>query len=720
MFATSYIGMSHLPQKRCRSRFGLGGGKHRKDRQKIFAKDQMDTSDVVDIPTENIDTHFGLTPGAVDEAPVSVFNPNIKYKVDTTSAPDESIKLKFVQKSQGDTDGSRIINLSNLSAYVSDISKHSLLCPQFSKLPETPIKLLGEIDRHGLHSVIAAECQGCFRVFKLHSSPKLPVKDSFKYDVNVRAVWGEMVTGGGVSHLNESLATIGVPGMTQTTLTNIEQDIYDWWCVVLDEELEAAAAEEKRLAIARGDFHGGVPAITVVCDGGWSKRSHKHSYNAAGGVAIIIGQATGKLLHIGICNKNCYIRTAAESKHVKPMEHTCYKNWTDSSQAMEADIIYKGFVKANTFGLRYIRMIGDGDSSAYSKIVKNLPDWGKYVVKIECANYCVKCLRGSLEKLVAQKSHYKGAKMLSRQQRVRLVTAVRSAIRMRSKEAVDSNRVPKLRHDIMNSVHHIFGNHDNCSSEYCKVAQGQSSQNSEPVTQTDRSGQHLVEPLINQGDSPSVEPDSPEETFNDQHQYWTEGSTEADMELVRGQSPVGKVVIDAQMLADINILLQRVASKADRLIDNFTSNLAEAWMNIRTKFDGGKQYNRCNRGSWHARCYGGALRMNIGVEWSPKVWQTVTKSHPTKPFLNHYRQRALKHKSSMKSQNQPEVKARARKRKSKSLSVSISKKARQSYGPESVQVSEDVSDVVLAQLNKNYQRLYMGKMGQLASSYDVS
>ena len=95
--------------------------------------------------------------------------------------------------------------MSNLSAYVGDISKHVLLCLQFSKLPETPIK--GDIDRHGLHSVIAAECQ----VFTLHISPKLPVKASFKYDVNVRAIWGEMVTGGGVSHLNESLATIGVP-----------------------------------------------------------------------------------------------------------------------------------------------------------------------------------------------------------------------------------------------------------------------------------------------------------------------------------------------------------------------------------------------------------------------------------------------------------------------------------------------------------------------------
>ena len=36
----------------------------------------------------------------------------------------------------------------------------------------------------------------------------------------------------------------------------------------------------------------GYPAITVIVDGGWSKRSHKHSYNAKSGVAIIIGKQT--------------------------------------------------------------------------------------------------------------------------------------------------------------------------------------------------------------------------------------------------------------------------------------------------------------------------------------------------------------------------------------------------------------------------------------------
>ena len=54
------------------------------------------------------------------------------------------------------------------------------------------------------------------------------------------------------------------------------------------------------MAEERGEYHEGVPAITVIVDGGWSKRSHKLSYNANSGVGIIIGKETGKLLHLGV------------------------------------------------------------------------------------------------------------------------------------------------------------------------------------------------------------------------------------------------------------------------------------------------------------------------------------------------------------------------------------------------------------------------------------
>ena len=58
----------------------------------------------------------------------------------------------------------------------------------------------------------------------------------------------------------------------------------------------SAGQEERQLAIERNDYHQEVPAITVITDGGWSKRTHTHSYNAAGGVAIIIGKETKKTI----------------------------------------------------------------------------------------------------------------------------------------------------------------------------------------------------------------------------------------------------------------------------------------------------------------------------------------------------------------------------------------------------------------------------------------
>ena len=47
------------------------------------------------------------------------------------------------------------------------------------------------------------------------------------------------------------------------------------------------------------------------------------------------------------------------------------------------------------------------------------------------------------------------------------------------------------------------------------------------------------------------------------------------------------------------MLLQWIAERADRLIGNNTTNLAENCMGIKSKFDRGKNYNLCKRGSWY-------------------------------------------------------------------------------------------------------------------------
>ena len=62
-----------------------------------------------------------------------------------------------------------------------------------------------------------------------------------------------------------------------------QSDIGEWWRLKLNEFMIKADMEEKRLAEENGDYHQGVPVITVIVAGGWSKGLHKHSYNVKSG-----------------------------------------------------------------------------------------------------------------------------------------------------------------------------------------------------------------------------------------------------------------------------------------------------------------------------------------------------------------------------------------------------------------------------------------------------
>lgn len=54
------------------------------------------------------------------------------------------------------------------------------------------------------------------------------------------------------------------------------------------ESIELAGKEEARLAVENGEVNvDGIPMITVVADGAWSKRSYKKNYNALSGVVSI-------------------------------------------------------------------------------------------------------------------------------------------------------------------------------------------------------------------------------------------------------------------------------------------------------------------------------------------------------------------------------------------------------------------------------------------------
>ena len=80
---------------------------------------------------------------------------------------------------------------------------------------------------------------------------------------------------------------------------------------VVTVELLAAGEEEKRLAIENGQYHQGIPAISVVVDAGWSKRSHKHTYNTNSGVTNN--------------NKYCSVCSIVERGGCEVPNHCCFK-----------------------------------------------------------------------------------------------------------------------------------------------------------------------------------------------------------------------------------------------------------------------------------------------------------------------------------------------------------------------------------------------------------
>ena len=164
-----------------------------------------------------------------------------------------------------------------------------------------------------------------------------------------------------------------------------------WWRS-LDESMKCAAEEEKSLAISKGSYHNGIPTITVVVDAGWSKHSHKHSYNAKSGVGIVVGMETKKLLHVGVKNKYCSVCAMAESVGKEPVDHECHKNWDGPSSSMETSIIVQAFQETESkYGLHYTKFVGDGDCSVFPSLVTEVAEYGHAIHKIECSNHAVKC-----------------------------------------------------------------------------------------------------------------------------------------------------------------------------------------------------------------------------------------------------------------------------------------------------------------------------------------
>ena len=227
-------------------------------------------------------------------------------------------------------DGNRIVSLALIGDYVSTLTQHAVQC-------KSQMNFLGDSQRQGLASTLVSQCLKCKQLFCCHTSKMVACNEKSHYATNIGAVLAQIATGGGASHLEEQLSCVTVPALSKKNFMKLERSLGTLFEATVSQQLLQAGEQERQLAVLNGCYHNGAPAITVVVDAGWSKRSHKHSYNAKSGVGVIFGAATKKLLFIGVRNKYCSVCAVSEHCNVPTPSHQCFKNWSGSSCAMEAD-----------------------------------------------------------------------------------------------------------------------------------------------------------------------------------------------------------------------------------------------------------------------------------------------------------------------------------------------------------------------------------------------
>ena len=310
---------------------------------------------------------------------------------------------------------------------------------------------------------------------------------------------------------------------------------------------------------------------------------------------------------------------------------------------MEVDILVSGFnVAEKMHGLRYMRVIGDGDSSVMNSIQQYVPVWGNMVTKVECANHAMKCYRNRLEKIVQDFPRYKGKGGLTQKAMKRLVVGARCAIEMHSK----SKNVQRLRKDLRNGPNHVFNNHTYCSPTFCKVA-----------AKTTESNQMIIADSNIHDNNSSIS-----STLDAILQQETEIHNEEDE--ARGiNASCDRKNIPDDLFCRIQRAGDRLVSMAPQLISNSTSNVAEAFMNIRCKFDGGKYYNRIQRGSFQHHTYGAGLRFQLGPDWSSKSWSKTTETEPGELRMSFSEHRVNEHEKMMKRKSTTEYKEKRKKTK---------------------------------------------------------
>lgn len=274
------------------------------------------------------------------------------------------------------------------------------------------------------------------------------------YEINLRMVMFIREIGKGHSALNTFSKIVNTTGITSTAYDGLFTKLYNA-CKNTAENSMQCAATEVREEIGRD--------IMVSVDGTWQRRGHA-SRNGVTTTGIV---TTGKIVDVDILTNYCKLCELGK----KDSEHDCKLNHTGSAGSMEgvgATNIFKRSEASRD--LRYTEYLGDGDTSAYQKVVDSKPYGDDTVVnKLECIGHIQKRIGGRLRKL---KTSYRGQKLIDGKTisgKGRLTDTIINRLQNYYGMAIRNNlnSVNDMQTNILATLYHVASNADNPDHDLC-------------------------------------------------------------------------------------------------------------------------------------------------------------------------------------------------------------------------------------------------------------
>ena len=326
---------------------------------------------------------------------------NEKHQEDKVGTP-SSRKIQLPEMKSEDIPAGRIIiEMRILNEYLENVA-----CCKLCKLGRVSLKS-DQTKRMGLSNNLIWECDNLNCSLKTEMNTSKLCTDSKVPEINRALVLGMRTLGKGREAAAKLCAALDLPApVSKPSYSNHIKKIESLTKPVLDMEL-ANAAERVRTYKIENEDHSDSEMIEcgVTVDGTWLNRgvSSRH------GFVSVISVDTGEVLDYHYMCSVCPDCETWEDKTSQEylelfVEHEpkCKLNYEGSSQNMEtegASILFGR--SAEKHNLRYNPFIGDGDSKAYNRVLREKPYGPDFQIKKEeCIGHIQKRMGTRLRNLI--------------------------------------------------------------------------------------------------------------------------------------------------------------------------------------------------------------------------------------------------------------------------------------------------------------------------------